>query len=40
MRKWLRRKARAAMRKRGFAHINRKGADGKSFFAKHWREYI
>lgn len=40
MRKLMRSVARHNMQRMGMAHINRKGGDGNSFFAKHWRDYI
>lgn len=40
MRKLLRSVARHNMLRAGFTRLNKKGADGKSSFARHWRNYI
>lgn len=40
MRNLLRSKARAKMEKAGYTHVNRKSVDGRSFFSRHWREFI
>lgn len=39
MRKYLRAMARAKMKKAGYVHVNRKQANGRSFFSTHWREF-
>lgn len=39
MRKILRRIAHARMREAGFRKVNKRGMNGKSFFAGHWREF-
>lgn len=39
MRKFLRAIAHGAMEAQGVQHPNRRQADGKSYFAKHWRRY-
>lgn len=40
MRKLMRSVARHNMKRAGYQHMNRKGADGKSYFARHWRNYV
>lgn len=40
MRKLRRSVARHNMKRAGVQHMNRKGMDGKSFFACHWRDYV
>ena len=40
MRKLLRSVARHNMKRAGIQHMNRKGGDGKSFFARNWRNYV
>lgn len=40
MRKLLRSVARHNMLHAGFTRLNKKGADGKSAFARYWRNYI
>lgn len=40
MRKLLRSVARHNMKRAGIQHMNRKRADGKSYFASHWRDYV
>ena len=40
MRKLLRSVARHNMKRAGFTRLNKKGADGKSAFARYWRNYI
>lgn len=40
MRKLLRSVARRNMKRAGIQHMNRKGGDGKSYFARHWRNYV
>ena len=32
--------ARNNMKAAGLTRINKKGVDGKSYFAEHWREYV
>lgn len=39
MRKILRRIARVKMEKAGLRRVNKRGLDGRSYFAVHWREY-
>lgn len=40
MRKLKRAIARQRMLREGYYHLNRKQSDGRSPFAKHWREYV
>lgn len=40
MRKLLRSVARHNMKRADIQHMNRKGRDGKSFFARNWRNYV
>lgn len=39
MRKYMRQMARAAMERAGLSKVNKKQADGKSYFSKHWQEF-
>lgn len=39
MRKFMRQMARSNMERRGINKPNKKQADSKSYFSKHWREY-
>lgn len=32
--------ARVNMKKKGYSRINKKEGDGRSFFSKHWREFV
>lgn len=40
MRKLKRSVARANMKRAGYQHINRKGADKQSFFSLNWRKFV
>lgn len=40
MRKLKRSIARSILLRAGFTRLNKKGADGKSAFARHWRQYV
>lgn len=40
MRKLKRALARRNMEKQGFGRFNKKHSDGRSYFAKHWREFV
>lgn len=40
MRKLRRSVARHTMKREGYVHLNKKGGDGRSIFAKRWRQYI
>ena len=40
MRKLLCSVARHNMKRAGIQHMSRKGRDGKSFFARNWRNYV
>lgn len=40
MRKLKRSIARANMKRAGYQHINRKGADKQSFFSLTWRKFV
>ena len=40
MRKLMRSVARHNMKQAGYTRLNKKGADGKSAFAKFWKQYV
>lgn len=39
MRKYMRQMARYNMERAGLSKVNKKQADGRSYFSKHWREF-